>query len=71
MRSIYLNSVLHIWNSTGDSEKQRVMSQLAHKYGSHYTHEQFLDHLETRYRSRFFSYVLPSLPVRRAISYQA
>jgi len=71
MRSIYLDSVLHIWNSTGDKEKEMVMSQLTHKYGSHYTHEQFLDHLETRYRSRFFSYVLPSLPARRAISYQA
>jgi hypothetical protein len=71
MRSIYLDSVLHIWNSTGDRERQMVMSQLAHKYGSHYTHEQFLDHLETIYRSRFFSYVLPSLPARRAIGYQA
>ena len=71
MSSIYINSILHIWNSTGEKEKEMVVSQLVKKSGGHYTHEQFLNHLEQEYLSRFSSYVLPSLPERRAISYQA
>jgi len=71
MSSIYINSILHIWNSTGEKEKKMVVSQLVKKYGDQYTHKQFLNHLEQEYLSRFSSYVLPSLPERRAISYQA
>lgn len=71
MRSIYINSILHIWNSTGEKEKKMVMGQLVKKHGGHYTHEQFLNYLEQEYLSRFSSYVLPSLPERRAICYQA
>lgn len=70
MRSIYINSILHVWNSTGEKEKKMVLGQLAKKYGGHYTHEQFLNYLEQEYLSRFSSYVLPSLPERRAICYQ-
>jgi len=71
MSSIYINSILHIWNSTGEKEKKMVVSQVVKKYGDQYTHKQFLNHLEQEYLSRFSSYVLPSLPERRAISYQA
>lgn len=71
MSSIYLDSILHIWNSTGEKERKMVLSQLVNKYGGHYTHEQFVNHLEQEYLSRFSSYVLPSLPERRAIIYQA
>lgn len=70
MKSIYLNSILHIWNSTGEQEKQIVINQLLKKCGGQYTREQFLSYLEQKYRSRFSSYVLPPLPERRAISYQ-
>ncbi len=71
MRSIFLNSVLQIWNSTTQKERQMVIDEVAEKHGSGYTLEQFLSHLEQQYRSRFSSYVLPPIPERKALSYSA
>ena len=71
MSSIFLDSILHIWNSTAEHEKQMVMNQLAEKYGIHYSREQFFKYLEQIYRPRFSLFVLPPLPERRAISYQS
>ena len=71
MKSIYLDSVLHIWNSTGAEEKSRVKQQVLEHHGGSYTVEQFLDYLQNEYTTRFSSFVLPSLPERKAITYQA
>lgn len=71
MRSIFLNSVLQIWNSTSPKERQKVMDQFAEKHGGRYTLEEFLSHLEQQYRSRFSAYVLPPMPERKALSYSA
>ena len=69
MRTIFLNSVLQVWNSTSPNERQKVIEQLAEKHGGGYTLEQFLSHLEQQYRSRFSAYVLPPMPERKALSY--
>ena len=70
MKSIYLDSVLHIWNSIGADEKLRVKKEALDKYGGSYTIEQFLDHLHKEYSIRFSAYVLPSLPERKAITFE-
>ncbi len=71
MRSIFLNSVLQIWNSTTPKERQQVIDQLAEKHGTGYTLEQFHMHLEQQYRSRFSAFVLPPMPERKALGYSA
>ena len=58
--SLYRVSVIKLWRNTEETEKKRIVAQFIQKNGDHYTHDEFLDYLEKKYRSRLAPYTLPA-----------
>ena len=50
--SIYRVSVVNLWRTTEESEKKRILSEFIKENGEHYTHDDLLNYLEKKYRSR-------------------
>jgi hypothetical protein len=57
--SMYRVSVVNLWRSTEETEKKRIISHFIKNHGENYTHDEFLNYLEKRYRSRLAIYRLP------------
>ena len=57
--SIYRVSVIKLWKKTEESEKKKVLQEFISEHGEHYTHDELLNYLEKKYRSRLSPYTLP------------
>ena len=57
--SIYRVSVIKLWKNTEESERKKVLQEFIRKHGEHYTHDELLNYLEKKYRSRLSPYTLP------------
>ena len=57
--SIYRVSVIKLWKKTEESEKKKVLREFISEHGEHYTHDELLNYLEKKYRSRLSPYTLP------------
>lgn len=64
MKSIYLDSVLKIWNSISEPERRKVLFRFTRNHGEYFTREEFLRYLDNRYRSRFSKHALPLYTVQ-------
>ena len=49
---MYRVSVVNLWRITEETEKKRIVTQFIKTHGENYTHDEFLNYLENRYRSR-------------------
>ena len=58
--SMYRVSVVNLWRSTEETEKKRIVTRFIKIHGENYTHDEFLNYLESRYRSRLSIYKLPN-----------
>ena len=57
--SIYRESVRELWRTTEKSKKKRILSEFIKEHGEHYTHDDLLNYLEKKYRSRLSPYKVP------------
>ena len=57
--SIYRVSVIELWKKTEESEKKKVLQEFIRTHGEHYSHDDLLNYLEKKYRSRLSPYTLP------------
>lgn len=57
--SIYRVSVIELWRSIEEIEKKKIVSEFIKDHGEHYTHDDLLNYLERRFRSRLSPYTLP------------
>jgi deoxyribodipyrimidine photolyase len=48
-----------LWKTTEESEKKKVLQEFISEHGEHYTHDELLNYLEKKYRSRLSPYTLP------------
>ena len=58
--SMYRVSVVNLWRSTEETEKKRIVTHFIKTHGENYTHDELLNYLENRYRSRLSVYRLPN-----------
>ena len=66
--SIYRESVMELWRTAEESEKKKIVSEFIKEHGEHYTHDDLLNYLEKKYRSRLSPYKLPSSSKEREVA---
>ena len=57
--NIYRESIIKLWRTIEEIEKKRILAEFIKKHGEHYTHDDLLNYLEKKYRTRLSPSPLP------------
>ena len=66
--NIYRESIIKLWRTIEEIEKKRILTEFIKEHGGHYTHDDLMNYLEKKYRTRLSPTTLPLSSKEREIA---